>query len=205
MTLLPLMTGAVVAGSLLLGAGCSTPSKANIELRKQIQQLERDNKELVRQHASDQRVIEGLRDRVGTIPTLPTSRLARLFIVQGIEFGRLTGGADLDPQKPGDEGLAVYVFPIDQNGDKLKAAGSFDIWAFDLAEPKDSLVGHWHFDVQQAMQGWNGTLLEYSYALICPWQKAPKHADLTVKVTFLDELTQTPFTAQRVVHVNLPR
>ena len=206
MTHLTIRLSAVLAGGALVCAtGCGSPSKVNIELRKQVQTLQAENAKLRQEHDADQRVITGLHDRQGTLPTLPADRLAHLFTTHGIQFGRLTGGADLDPNKPGDEGIAVYVVPVDETGDKLKAAGSFDIEAFDLAEPQSPLVGHWHFDLQQTRAAWSDVLIEYNYVLICPWQNViPKHPDLTVKVTFLDELTQTPFTAQRVVHVNLP-
>jgi len=198
------MTGALLCGVALGMAGCGAPNKANIELRKQVQSLQPQVAELRRQHEADQRVIQGLRDRAGPLPTLPASRLAELFTTHGLQFGRLTGGVRLDPDKPGDQGLVIYVVPTDESGEKLKAAGTFDVGAFDLAEPREPLVGQWHFDLQQSRSGWNGWLLDYTYVLTCRFAKPPRHSDLTVKVTFFDELTQTPFTAQRVVHVNLP-
>lgn len=188
-----------------LAIGCGSPNRANIELRKQIQQLRAQVNQLQVEHQGDQRTIQGLRDRAGYLPTLSTSRLEQLFTTHGLEFSRLTGGADLDPAKPGDEGFAVYIVPLDQTGEKLKAAGTFDIDAFDLAEPKDPLLGHWHFDLQQAKAAWTGVLLQYNYVLICRWQKkVPRHPDITLKVTFFDELTQTPFTAQKVIRINVP-
>ena len=190
--------------ALLVGAGCGPPNRANIELRKENQQLKSQVTQLQQENRANLNVIQGLRDRQGALPTLPATRLAQLFTTHGLEFGRLTGGADLDPEKPGDEGVALYVVPTDETGDKLKESGTFDIDAFDLAEPHDPLLGHWHFDLQQTRNAWSGFLLEYNYVLICRWQKVPRHADVTVKVTFLDELTQTPFTAQRVIHINLP-
>ena len=188
----------------LINTGCSAPNKANIELRKKVQQLQAENDQLRTEHAGDQREIAGLRDRSGTVPTLATTRLAELYTTHGLSFGSLTGGADLDPSKPGDEGVAVYITPLDQTGTKLKAAGTFDVSLFDLAKPKDPLIGHCHFNLEQTKNAWNGWFLDTWYILNCPWQKTPRHPDITVKVTFFDELTQTPFTAQRVVHVNLP-
>lgn len=186
-------------------AGCGSPNQANIELRKRIQSLQTQVNQLQVEHQADQRTIQGLRDRTGYLPTLPAARLDQLFTTHGIEFGRLTGGADLDPSKPGDEGFMVYITPTDGSGDKLKAAGTFDIDAFDLAEPKDPLLGHWHFDLQQARGAWTSVLMQYSYVLTCRWQnKIPRHRDITIKVTFFDELTQTPFTAQRVIQINVP-
>lgn len=197
---------AAAACLLALGvAGCGSPSRANVELRKHVQQLQTQVNELQVQHQADHQVISGLRDRSNALPTLTAARLDQLFTTGGLEFSRLTGGADLDPNKPGDEGLAIYVFPTDHSGEKLKAAGTFDVEAFDLAEPKDPSLGHWHFDLEQSRKAWTGTLLQYNYVLICPWQnKTPRHSAITVRVTFFDELTQTPFTAQRVVQINVP-
>ncbi|HEY2586799.1 MAG TPA: hypothetical protein VGI81_13730 [Tepidisphaeraceae bacterium] len=189
----------------LLVGGCGGPNRANIELRRQNQQLQTQVNELQVQRQADQRVIQGLRDRAGSLPTLPSARLDQLFTTHGLEFGRLTGGADLDPNKPGDEGFVVYIVPTDQTGDKLKAAGSFDIDAFELDDPQRPLIGHWHFDLQQSKQAWAGALMLYNYVLTCPWQaRVPRHPNLTIKVKFFDELTQTPFDAQRIIKINVP-
>lgn len=194
---------ALVSGA-ALGVGCGSPNKANIELRKQIQTLQVQVAELRRQHEAEEHVIQGLRDHGGVLPTLPATRLAELFTTHGLQLGRLTGGAHLDPNEPGDQGIVVYVVPIDESGEKLKAAGTFDAQAFDLADTQHPLVGQWHFDLQRSRAAWNGWLLDYTYVLTCRWEKPPTHPDLTLKVTFFDLLTQTPFTIQRVVHVNLP-
>jgi len=195
---------ALLGGALLLATGCTNPSAANIELRKQNQDLADQVKQLKQQEQGALQVIQGLRDSKPTLPTLPATRLARLYTTHGINFNPLTGGADIDPTKPGDEGLAVYVFPVDQYGQKLKAAGTFDIEAFDLAEPAQPLVGKWHLDLDQANAGWNSTLLEYTYGFILPFQKPPRHSDITLKVTFLDELTQTTFMNQKLIQISLP-
>lgn len=185
--------------------GCGSPNQANIELRKQIQSLQTQVNQLQVENQGDQRTIQGLRDRTGYLPTLSTARLDQLFTTHGLEFGRLTGGADLDPSKPGDEGFIVYIVPTDQQGDQLKAAGTFDIDAFDLDEPKDPLLGHWHFDLKQAKAAWTAALLQYNYVLTCRWKtRIPRHSRITLKVTFFDELTQTPFTAQKVIEINVP-
>jgi len=200
-----------LAGRLLLAlscclaiAGCGGPNSANVALRRENQKLADQVKQLNLQHDGDQRVIAGLRERQGSILTLPTTRLAQLYTTHSIEFGRLTGGANLDPAKPGDEGLLIYAVPYDQDGQVLKAAGSFDIEAFDLAEPANQTIGKWHFGLNESKAAWNGTVLTYWYVLTCPWQTIPRHPDITIRMTFVDELTQTQFSAQRVIHVNLP-
>src|SRR5207237_1847083 len=103
-------------------AGCGHPNRANIVLRKQNQQLLGKIDDLERRHEADVATIRGLTDRVGTVPTLPPDRLERTSTAHSITINRLTGGADLDPDKPGDEGIKVYINVWDQHGDWLKAA-----------------------------------------------------------------------------------
>jgi len=185
--------------------GCTTPSAANIALRKENQQLHEQIDQLTRAREADALTIGSLEAKTGTLPTLPTTRLAQLFTAQGLKLGRLTGGADLDPERPGDEALKIYVIPIDQSGGSLKAAGDFTVEAFDLAMPADPLIGRWTFSAEEAAKDFYDTALLYTFVLTCPWQKPPQHADLTVRVTFKDLLTQRTLPpVQKVVHVNLP-
>jgi hypothetical protein len=182
---------------------CSSPSSANIELRKEKQNLEDKIAELNRVHAADQATIQSLQNKIGTLPTLPQNRLDQLFTVHGLELGRLTGGVDLDPAKPGDEGIRVYATPTDDDSEPLKAAGTFIIEAFDLTA-KTPEIGKWTFDLATTRKTWIGNLLAHNFVLNCPWQQIPQHQELTIKVTFLDQLTQREFHAQTVVKVKLP-
>jgi hypothetical protein len=184
--------------------GCGAPNQANIALRKENQQLKTQLDQLRKQRAMDADQIAGLQARIPTEPTLPPDQLAKLVTTHGIRLGRLTGGQDIDPDKPGDEGLKVYVITYDETGQEIKAAGTISIEAFDLAA-KEPRLGKWDFNLEQAKQNWYGQfLIDYYYAVVCPWQTVPQHADITVKVTFVDELTKLPFTTQKVVHVMLP-
>ena len=188
---------------LLVIPACSSPSKANNTLRLDQQRLEQQIADLKRQHAGDEATIAELQNKVGTIPTLPQDRLEKLFTTHGIELGRLTGGDDFDPATPGDDGLRIGVVPMDQQGQKLKAAGSITVDAFDLSDPQDTHIGHWTFDLDQTKKNWFGNLL-YTYVLRAPWQKIPRHPDLTVRVTFHDELTGREFTDQKLIKINPP-
>lgn len=189
--------------------GCflfGNPSKANIELRKQVQKLDGEVAQLKQQHETDEATIKGLTQRTGTVPTLEPARLEKLFTASSIGLGKMTGGVDLDPSKPGDEGFKVYVKPYDQYSDHLKAAGSFVVEAFDLADQKNPSLGRWEFPVEKAQDNWHSFLTRYEYVLTCPWQngRVPHHGDVTVKVTFTDELTGRVFTRQTVAKVNPP-
>ena len=66
-------------------------------------------------------------------------------------------------------------------------------------------VQGWEFPVEQSQTYWHSFLMRYEYVLPCPWQdKVPRHPDVTVKVTFTDELTGRQFTAQQVIKVSPP-
>src|SRR5580765_198359 len=91
---------ALLGGALLFASGCGSPNAANIELRKQNQDLTAEVTRLKTEQQGALQVIQGLRDAKGTVATLPTTRLARLYTTHGLNFGRLTGGANLDPGKP---------------------------------------------------------------------------------------------------------
>jgi hypothetical protein len=193
----------LLTSAAMLAAGCGSPNSANIVVRKQNQDLQDKIDSLTRTHEADQAELKGLKDRIGTLPTLPDDRLARLFTTHGLSLGKLTGGADLDRDKPGDEGFKVYVTPTDDEGDTLKAAGSFVIEAFDLAS-KLPERGKWTFDTEQARKCWNGSFLSHQYVLTCPWQSPIRHEELTIKVTFRDELTGREFHTQKVIKIKLP-
>jgi hypothetical protein len=198
---LPLIFAAIFP----LSGGCgSTPSKANIELRKTNQQLQSQIDDLNRRHDADEATIRGLKAMATTVPVLPEARIDELFTAAGLKFGNLTGGYRPDPNVPGDTMLKVYVVPIDEQGDKLKAAGTFQVDLFDLALKSDSRLGTWNFDLQQTRADWYGAGLLYTYVLDCPWQTIPRDAHLMARVTFTDALTHRVFSVDKEVLVEPP-
>src|SRR5947207_5440695 len=153
--------------------GCGRPSKANVELRKQNQALQNQIADLKRQHEADLASIRNLQSSAPTVPTLPPERLEKVVTTYGLKIGRLTGGADLDPNQPGDDGLKIYVAPVDRTGEAIKAAGSFVVEAFDLAKPGDTRIGRWEFPTDQVQKYWVNFLTQTNYVLPAPWQNGP--------------------------------
>ncbi|MGD0462883.1 MAG: hypothetical protein ABSB74_10385 [Tepidisphaeraceae bacterium] len=200
----PAVLAAMLGGGLLL-AGCQGPSKVNIELRKQNQQLAARIDELQRRHDADEATIRGLQSRATTVPVLPEDELDDLFTTAGLQFGRLTGGYHPDPNQPGDAMLKIYVVPIDRQGDEIKAAGTFHVELFDPALGATNRIGEWDFDLQAAKADWYGSGLLYTYVLSCPWQTVPVHDKLQARVTFRDALTHREFTVDREVRVEVPQ
>jgi hypothetical protein len=184
-----------------LSLACQRPSQANIELRRQNAELREQVAELRRQREGDQATIKSLESRATTVPSLPGERLDQLFTTHGLTLGKLTGGVDLDADKPGDEALRVIATPTDQSGQSFKAAGAFTIELFDLAGEGQQRIGRWEFTTEQARERWLGSALVSAYVFELPWQEQPAHEQLTVKVAFTDELTGRVFSEQKVVRV----
>src|SRR4051812_39059565 len=102
------------SSAVLVFSGCGKPSGANIELRKRLAEMETQVQDLNRQHQADVATIRSLQQQSSgaVIAALPPERIEKLFTTHGLSLGRLTGGADLDPNKPGDEAIKVYAVPM---------------------------------------------------------------------------------------------
>jgi len=194
----------LAAAGAALFAGCASPDKANVELRRRNDALTTQVARLTQQHEADANRIAAIEARVTTVPVLPQTRLARLFTAHDLKLqDRLSGGTDLDAKRDGDEALRVYAVPLDETGDAIKATGKFTVEAFDLARAGDQRIGRWEFGPEDTKAVWFN-LMKSWFVLTCPWQTPPEHAELTVKVSFEDELTGRTFTQQAVVKVKPP-
>ncbi len=172
--------------------GCRGPDKANIELRKENQALKDQVENQARRHQADQAQIAALQTEKGSaVETLPTTRLAELFTVSGIDINKLTGFRK--------DGLKVYISPTDDAGDIIKAAGSLTIDAFDLSKGSEAHLGHWEFPLQDAAKNWYQSWIVHGYALQTPLQPPELVKEITVRASYTDALTQRTFTNQRVI------
>lgn len=180
----------------VLLSGCGSPSAANIELRKQNQTLQAQVDQLTAQHTRDVQTLAACERSHPTTLQLSPERLESLVTTHGISFGHLTGGDNPDATKAVDTELKVFVAPIDADGNPIKAAGTFKIEAYDLDDPKKPLIGTWNFDLKQTSASFYSQFSLYTYMLECPFQTKPTHPNLTIHVTFADELTGRQFEDQ---------
>jgi len=124
----------------------------------------------------------------------------KLFTVERIELGRYTAGVDLD-KKPGDDGVRVYLQPIDRGGDLVKAAGSISVQLFDLSRPEKNLIGRCDVPADAAGKLWFGGLGRSHYRFDVRWTTPPAAPEVTVRASFTDLLTGKTFTAQKTCKV----
>jgi hypothetical protein len=194
----------LAAACCLLLFGCGgTPNAANIALRKENQTLRNQRDDLTIQHNADLATILACEGKEGIPPAVTMDRLGKLFTAHDLSIDRLSGGYRAAGELF-DSGVQVYVVPTDDQGEPIKAAGSFKAEAFDLQEPNHPLIGQWSFDLDQTRKLFYAHLSLYTYVLQLPWQTVPRHREVTIHVTFIDELTGRALIAQRVVSVNPP-
>ena len=166
-------------------------------------QIERDR---LRRELDDRNVrIARLDQRVEALVQLGPDRPAGLFAPVKIEIVSRSGGVDLDG-KPGDDGVTVYIRPIDADGDPVKVPGAIRVQLLDssvLGEPR--VLGLCVFDDPQELRRmWYSKFGTNHYTAKCrfvPGQQPPKTGRVLVTVEFTDYLTGKTFTATKEVDV----
>ncbi len=188
--LLTFLPGCANAGSrkALLREKNDTLRQEKTELTYQIKQSKEKNKQLSKQIE----VLAGLK---------PGVKLENLYDLQRIKITRYTGlyDKDNDGQK---EKLIVYIQPIDEEGDIVKATGAVDVQLWDLnKEDGQALLGTWRVEPDELKKLWFATILIINYRLTFDIADITTDLEepLTVKVTFTDYLTGKVCTEQKVI------
>ncbi|MEP0847150.1 MAG: hypothetical protein HRF50_10080 [Phycisphaerae bacterium] len=200
--------GCLLAAPLALAAlaacgGCA--SQTELDLRRENDRLKAQLADTSRQLAEHQAAIDELNRQLQAARGFTDDDLKRIFYPEKLVIDSLSGGEDYDG-KTGDDGVTVYLRPIDRVGDTVKVAGDIRIELYDLAAPADAkLLGEYNIGVDKASEFWYGKLMTNHYTIRCPWQKiVPANPEITVRATFRDFLTKRVITAQTVVTVKLP-
>lgn len=182
---------------LLCGLGCQSTTQT--ELRRQIDRQQDTLRDQENQLVAQRVTIEQLYKQLQDCRAISPDDLKKIFYPDKLEIMPLSGGEDYDG-KPGDDGITVYLRPLDRDGDALKVAGNVRIELYDLQNPSgEKLIGEYVFPVDQIAQYWYGKLWTYHYSLRCPWQHGfPRHNEITIRATFEDFLTQRVITAQTI-------
>jgi hypothetical protein len=139
----------------VLAGGCGKPNFANIELRNQVQALEKENKALTTARATDHAATRPV--DFGASPPLD-----QLVTVSGIKFSRLTV---VEPAADGRPILRLYLVPNDSRGDAVKAAGDVSI---KVTSSDQTILADTTIPRQQLAKSFFGTGVLYTYILDIP-------------------------------------
>jgi len=189
----------VIAAALGLSAvaGCPPPSGPSVvQLQKRLAALEEEAAALRQRVANQQETIDEQARQIVALRRLGRKRLARLVPVEKIRFGSLSGGYDAD-RDGNDDGVVLYIQPVDADGDVVKAAGELTVRLFDFSDPaRPRLIGQYFFDAAALRKHWYGRFWTHHYTIKCPWREAspPQSREVTVRVEYLDYLTGRLFT-----------
>jgi hypothetical protein len=194
--LLPSVFCLLFSAFCLFAAGCESDSA------KEVKTLKQEKAELKSQIEQSKSEAEQLKNQVHVLSKLPPEvRLEDLYDLQKIRITRYTNLYDKD--KDGKkEKLLVYIQPIDEQDDIVKATGAVDVELWDLnKEDGQAQLGQWHITPKELKTLWYATLITINYRL--PFDVADKitgeEKELVVKVTFTDYPSGKVFKEQKII------
>jgi hypothetical protein len=178
--------------------GCETTNSQRNPLAEKVDTLEQDNRQLASQIEQLKSKNKDLHERLDRLHGLSGEvKLENLYDVQKIKIAKRTDVLDKD--KDGKkETLVVYIQPIDQDGDIVKAAGAVEVQLNDW-EGKE--LGRWSVKPGPLRKLWFNALMMTNYRLT--FDVSDKvgtfEEPLTVKVTFTDYLTGRVYKEQQEI------
>jgi hypothetical protein len=188
-------------------AGCGNANSIRTPLVEQIGNLTEQKKQLENQLEQSRAENKQLTKQIHVLSGLPEQvKGENLYSLQKIEIGKYTGFFDKDDDGT-KEKLIVYIQPIDEEGDIVKATGDVDVQLWDLNKPDDqALLGQWHVKSGEMKKLWFATLITINYRLTFDIADKVQSFDepLTVKVTFTDYLSGKVFKEQKVIKPQSP-
>lgn len=172
------------------------------ELSRENDDLRRGTRRLEHTIAECDATVAALRGQIDNLRTWSSDRPADLFAPTRIEIASLSGGADYD-DKPGDDGITVYIRPRDADNDVVKVPGRLEIQLLDNANLQSPRVlGVYVFEADKLRNLWHGRFMTNHYTLKCPFSpggELPKTRKLLISAKFSDFLTGAVLTATKEV------
>jgi hypothetical protein len=172
------------------------------DLEKEAKTLKQENTELKSQIEQSNSEAEQLKSQVHVLSKLPPEvRIEDLYDLQKIKITRYTNL--YDKNKDGKkETLLVYIQPIDEQRDIVKATGAADVELWDLDKPEgQAKLGAWHVPPAELKTLWCATFITINYRL--PFDVSGlvtgKEKELVVKVTFTDYPSGKVFKEQKII------
>lgn len=183
-------------------AGCQSTEIRKNPLAEQVDTLRNDKRQLTRQIEQLESQNKNLKKQINALHGFADDiKIKEIYDVKRIKVTKYTN--ILDKDKNGTrETLIVYLQPIDQDGDIIKAAGTVDVRLLDLDKDKDPvLLRKWHLTPAQLRKLWFNALMKTHYRMTFDVSDKVENYDkpLTVTVTFTDYLSGKVFEEQRLI------
>ena len=137
---------------------------------------------------------------------LPSGAAPLCPAVQSLALGRLTGGVDLDPKRPGDEALQILVEPLDCDGQSVKVPGTLQVQALEITPQGIKVpLSTWQISSRDLRQKWDDPIFgQPAYRITLPWKAWPMTRRLRVVARFITPDEQV-FEAEKDVEIELPK
>jgi len=185
----------------VFSSGCDN-TRQRISQAEEVTKLKQQSQQLENQLQQSKQETEQVKKQMSTLAKLdPNVRVEHLYNLQSIKITRYTAFYDKDNDGK-KEKLLVYLQPIDEQNDVVKATGAVDVQLWDLNKTGgNALISQWHITPAELKKCWVATLITINYRLVFDVAGIIDNAkgDLTVKVTFTDYVSGKVFTEQKVI------
>lgn len=186
-------------------AGCeSASSRSILELEEERNALRREKRDLARQFEKSKSENKDLKKRKEVLDGLSAEvKRENLYRLQRIKITKYTDFYDKD--KDGKkEKLIVYIQPIDEDSDIIKAVGAVDVRLQDPNKNDDQEpVAQWRVEPNQLKNLWFAGFASVNYKLT--FDVADKieglKEPLLVKVSFTDYLTGKVLNEEKLIRI----
>ena len=192
---------------LLALSGCTSGAERG-RILKDNDALRREKERLERTVAQRDATIASLQQQTMTLKSFGSDRKADLFAPVKLEIASLSGGAEYN-DRPGDDGITVYLRPRDADGDVVKVPGRMKVQLVDntdIGSPR--VLGVYAFeDLNEVRKTWHGKFGTQHFTLKCPFPpgvQLPKTRRVLVSAEFLDLLSGATLTASKEVAFSVP-
>jgi outer membrane murein-binding lipoprotein Lpp len=181
-------------------AGCQKEKTENAS--SQIEKLKTQNSDLAVRLQQSQKESEQLKKQIQALRNFGENfKPEDIYNLQKINITRYTNLYDNDDDGK-KETLLVYIQPMDEYGDVVKATGLVEVQLWDLDRKEGQpLLGQWRVSPAELKKLWFATLITVNYRLSFSIAALVEKFDhsLTVKVKFTDYLSGKTFEEQKVI------
>ena len=184
---------------LLLGCGIGSERKKPLEIKAQ--QIAREKTELARDLEQCKAENFQLLEQIKALSAIPGDKRVNPYKLSRVQITRYSNFYDKDNDGKREK-LIVYVQPLDEDADVVKAAGTIDLQLWNLNNLNgQALLGEWKVEPAELRKLWFDTLVSTGYRLMfdAPPSVEPLAEPLTIKVTFTDYLTGEVFRDQSAI------